>query len=172
MTKSPEEKRRQELQKKIDQIPGFRNYQDDHVEVREGKQGFGVFAVRRFLPGELVFELTGQYLPKKHYFGSDYVMDLNKDWYLEPTIPGAFLNHSCSPNCELIEIGKDTLGLVAICNIEPEMEVTFDYQWEARDWIPRCRCGAMNCRGWVVSADSLAKMKKIAKKEKKKKKGK
>jgi hypothetical protein len=166
--KSPEDQRRQELQDKIDQIPGFRNYYDDHVEVRKNKYGHGVFASRRFLPGELIFEITGQYLAKKNYLVSDYVMDLNKNWFLEPTIPAAFLNHSCSPNAEMIEIDKNTLGLVAICNIEEESQITFDYQWEARDWIPRCRCGALNCRGWVVAKEFVGEMEQYAKKAKKK----
>ncbi|QDT01745.1 SET domain protein [Rubripirellula lacrimiformis] len=162
-------KRRKKLQDKVDQISGYRSYHDGDVEVSSGKKGHGVFAARQFLPGELVIEITGQLLSKKTYEGSSYVMDLDQQWYLEPGIPAAFLNHSCSPNTELIHLTKRSLGLVAICNIEAETEITFDYQWEPCDWTPRCRCGAPNCRGWVVAKDGVETMRQLAKKTKKQK---
>ncbi len=164
--KNKDKKRRKQLQAKIDQIDGYRRYCDDDVEIRRGKYGHGVYAVRQFLPGELVFEVKGQMISQKKYAGSDYVMEFSRKWFLEPGIPAAFLNHSCSANAELARISKDALGLVAICNIEPDSEVTFDYQWEPHEWTPRCRCGAPNCRGWVVAEDAVDKMRKIAKKNK------
>ncbi|GAA5508985.1 SET domain-containing protein [Novipirellula caenicola] len=168
MKKKSAKKRREKLQKKVDELHGYRCYHDDDVEVRKGKYGLGVYAVRQFLPGELVFEVTGQLLSHENYHGSNYVMELNENWYLEPTIPAAFLNHSCSPNSELVQLTKYSLGLVAICNIEPESEIVFDYQWEPHEGTPQCRCGALNCRGWVVAAHAVHKMGKPNKKEKKK----
>jgi hypothetical protein len=155
--------RRKKLQEKVDREYGYREYRDDDVEVREGKCGFGVYAVRQFFPGELVIEITGQLLSQKDYEGSTYVMELDEEWYLEPTIPAAFLNHSCSPNADLLQVTKHTMGLVARCNIEPGTEITFDYQWPAEKWTPKCQCGAPNCRGWVVEKRAVKKMKKIAK---------
>lgn len=163
-----DKRRRKKLQSKLDREYGYRNYHDEDVEVREGKCGAGVYASRQFLPGELVIEVAGQLLSQKSYEGSHFVMELDDRWYLEPAIPAAFLNHSCSPNCELLQITRYTLGLIAICNIEPGTEITFDYQWPAQKWVPRCRCGAPNCRGWVVEAASVEKMKKIAKRTKRK----
>ena len=164
-----DKRRRKKLQSKVDKSYGYREYFDDDVEVRTSKYGKGVFAARQFLPGELVMEITGQYHPRRKYEGSDYVMELDDRWLLEPTIPAAYLNHSCSPNCELVHLTKYTLGLLALCNVEPGTELTFDYQWEALDWIPRCRCGAPTCRGWVVAKDAVKKMEKIAKKAARKK---
>lgn len=163
-----DKKRRKELQKIVDDHFSYRRYSDDDVEVREaGKCGFGVFAARRFLPGELVIEVKGQLLKQSEYDGSDYVMELSDELYLEPMTPGAFLNHSCNPNCELIQLTDEALGVVALCNIEPDTELCFDYGWEAFDWTPRCQCAAPNCRGWVVAADEVKKMKKMAKKRSK-----
>lgn len=156
-------RRRKKLQIKVDRDYGYRRYRDKDVEVKKGKCGWGVHAARQFLPGELVMEIRGQLLPRKSYDGSHFVMELDEKWYLEPTIPAAFLNHSCSPNSELLQVTRFTLGLIALCNIEQGTEITFDYQWPARDWIPKCRCGAPNCRGWVVGKRSLKKMEKIAK---------
>jgi palmitoyltransferase ZDHHC9/14/18 len=46
-----------------------------------------------------------------------------------------YINHSCNPNCELVQWGGD--GLPCMCffvkkNIKSGMEFTFDYNW---DWI-------------------------------------
>jgi len=163
-----DKQRRKKLQALVDRDFYYRSYYDDDVEVQStGKCGHGVYAARQFLPGELVMEVTGQLIPKKAYEGSEYVMDLDEKWYLEPSAPGAFMNHSCSPNCELVQLTEFSLGVVAICNIEAESQVTFDYAWEAFDWNPECQCGARNCRGWVVAEDEVKKMKRLAKGRKK-----
>jgi len=165
-------KSRRKLQDKLEKDFGYRRYFDDDIEVKDrgGKVGCGVFAARQFMPGELVMEVTGQLWHRKDYEGSTYVMELDKKLYLEPAIPAAFVNHSCSPNVELVKITDHSLGFVAMVNIEEETEVTFDYQWEAKDWIPQCKCGSPNCRGWVVGLSELKKMKRIAAKAAKRKK--
>ncbi|MCS7468898.1 SET domain-containing protein [Stieleria sp. ICT_E10.1] len=162
-------KRRKKLQSAVDQDYGYRQYEDRDVYVYDhgGKLGCGVFASRQFLPGELVIEIKGQLIPANEYDGSTYAMHLEDDWYLEPTIPGAFINHSCSPNCDLVQVTDTTNGLIARCNIEPGTEICFDYQWEAQHWIPRCQCGSRDCRGWVVGKDEVKKMKKLAARKKK-----
>ena len=162
-------KRRKKLQMAVEQDYGYRRYQDRDVYVHDhgGKLGCGVFATRQFLPGELVIEITGQLIPASKYDGSTYAMHVDDDWFLEPTIPGAFLNHSCSPNCDMLQVTEMTNGLVARCNIEAGQELCFDYQWEAKWWTPRCKCGARNCRGWVVGEGELKKMKRIAARNKK-----
>ena len=157
-------RRRKKLQAKIDAQYGYQIYRDRDVEIQHGGPcGRGLFAVRQFLPGELVVEVGGQLLRTKDYASSLYVMELNKKWYLEPDIPAAFSNHSCSPNCELVQVTKYTMRIVAICNIEPGTEICYDYQWPADDWVPKCLCGARNCRGWVVAANKVKRMRKIAK---------
>ncbi|WP_153558007.1 SET domain-containing protein [Roseimaritima sediminicola] len=161
-------KRRRQLQAKLDKLYDYRHYADDDIAVREVKPyGVGVFAQRQFLPAELVMEVQGQLIPQDRYDGSSYVMEMDSEWYLEPAIPAAFVNHSCSPNCELVQLTKTTMALVAICNIEAESQLTFDYGWEAADWIPECACQARNCRGWVVDKSQVKKMKKLAKRRSK-----
>ncbi len=51
--------------------------------------------------------------------------------------PAQYINHSCNPNCELVQWGVD--GLPRMCsfankNIHSGIEVTFDYNW---DWESR-----------------------------------
>jgi len=162
-----DKRRRKKLQKRLDEDYGYRQYHDDDVEIRQSKCGSGVFAVRRFLPGELVMEVTGQLIRAKDYEGSDFVMELDGKWCLEPAIPAAYLNHSCSPNTELLQLTRHSLGLLALCNIESGTEITFDYQWPALEWIPKCQCGAPNCRGWVVAKEEVKSMRKLAKRARK-----
>ena len=158
-----DQKRRKKLQAVVDRDDEYRNYRDDDVEIRNGrKKGRGLFAVRRFLPGELVIEVTGQLVRERDYEGSEFVMELEGDWLLEPNVPGAYVNHSCNPNSELIQLTKYSMGIVATCNIEEGTEICFDYGWPAEDWIPACRCAAPNCRGWVVAEDQIEKMRRIA----------
>ncbi len=162
-----DKQRRKKLQKIVDRDYGYREYEDEDVIVKSrGKVGLGVIAARQFFPGELIMEIHGQLMRKDEYEGSCFVMDLDEEYLLEPTVPATFLNHSCNPNSELIQLSDVSLGLVAICNIEEGTELCFDYQWEAADWLPRCGCGARNCRGWVVEKDGVKKMRRLTNKKK------
>ncbi|MDA9840535.1 SET domain-containing protein-lysine N-methyltransferase [Rubripirellula sp.] len=160
-------KRRKKLQKRLDAEHGYRAYCDHDVEVGTNQCGHGVYAVRQFLPGEIVLEVEGQFIRHKTYPGSNYLMELTKKWSLEPSIPAVFINHSCSPNTELVQLSDFEMLIVAICNIEPGTEITFDYGWIAHEWTPKCKCGAPNCRGWVCNADEVKKAKKLTSKNKK-----
>ena len=83
-------RRRRKLQAVIDRDYEYQSYRDKDVEVRSGGPcGRGLYAVRQFLPGELVVEVGGQLHRKKDYPTSLYVMELDDKWYLEPDIPAA-----------------------------------------------------------------------------------
>ncbi|KAJ7202056.1 SET domain-containing protein [Mycena pura] len=87
-----------------------------------------------------------------------------------------FLNHSCSPNLQIISVVYDTkpednmpyLAVVAAKNIPAYTELTFDYnpahqmEFERKRYREkteskkkkgkthtRCLCGTSNCRGWL-----------------------
>jgi SET domain-containing protein len=160
-------RRRNKLQSLLDRHYQYRSYCDDDVQVRRsGPHGLGLFAVRQFMPGELIVEVTGKLFSRKSYEPSRYTMQLNKKWYLEPGIPGAFANHSCNPNSELVVLTDYSLGIVAICNIESDTEICYDYRWSAEYGLPECKCGAPNCRGWVVAKGQIDRMRKIARRSK------
>ena len=61
-----------------------------------------------------------------------------------------FLNHSCDPNCGI----KDRFKIVAMRDIEPDEEITFDYAMsESYYYSMRCLCGSEKCRKIITGDD-------------------
>ena len=57
-----------------------------------------------------------------------------------------YANHSCDPNCGI----KNLFRIVAMRNIEPNEEITWDYAMAENDeWAMGCECGSALCRGYV-----------------------
>jgi hypothetical protein len=130
------------------------------VRVSPSQHGLGVFSTRSLAVHELIGPIRGTIIDDPDY-GSEYCMEIGKDSVLEPEGPFRFVNHSCQPNCRLLEVepesaGKETaaaaqLWLEVLSDIAPGDQITIDYAWPADGAIP-CDCGAPECRGWIVSA--------------------
>ena len=91
------------------------------------RKGLGLFARRKFTAGESLYPF-------------DY-------WSQEQT-PMHVTNHSCDPNASFDEGGM----LVAVRDIEPGEEITFDYRAHpipASPWNFQCCCEAEGCVGWI-----------------------
>jgi uncharacterized protein len=72
---------------------------------------------------------------------------------------GAYLNHSCDPNCEVDEI-KGRVWIFALRNIVAGEELVWDYNlYDDEDPAP-CFCGARKCRGTMYSREWMAKMRR------------
>lgn len=72
---------------------------------------------------------------------------------------GAFLNHSCDPNCEVDEI-KGRVWIFAIRDIAAGEELVWDYNlYDDEDPAP-CYCGSRKCRGTMYSREWMAKMRR------------
>ncbi len=71
----------------------------------------------------------------------------------------AFINHSCSPNCEAVETDDGHVWIVALRDIAADEELTYDYSlYDGGDDDPSsCACGADNCRGTLYSEEELAR---------------
>jgi len=82
---------------------------------------------------------------------------------------GAYLNHSCDPNCEVDET-KGRVWIFALRNIAAGEELVWDYNLYDDDAPAPCSCGAANCRGTMYSEDWIAKMRRKAAKNKSKRK--
>jgi SET domain-containing protein len=80
---------------------------------------------------------------------------------------GAFLNHSCDPNCEIDEI-KNRVWIFAIRNIAAGEELLWDYNLYDDDGPAPCHCGSSKCRGTMYSREWMAKMRRKARTKAKK----
>ena len=144
------------------------NLELDAIKLGDTPYGLGVFASKKIKGGMPVGKIEGEFHPDKKY-DSEYAMSFN-DGALEPEEPYRFVNHSCEPNCELVELvvadqnsGKvfHELWIYALTDIKRGEQLTLDYAWPYTDAI-ECQCGSPNCRGWIVAANEVEKV--VAKK--------
>jgi len=81
---------------------------------------------------------------------------------------GAYLNHSCDPNCEVDEI-KGRVWLFAIRDIAAGEELVWDYNLYDDEEPAPCHCGSPKCRGTMYSPEWMAKMRRREKRKMKRK---
>jgi uncharacterized protein len=77
---------------------------------------------------------------------------------------GAFLNHSCDPNCEVDEI-DNRVWILAIRDIAAGEELLWDYNLYDDDDPAPCYCGSPKCRGTMYSREWMAKLRRKAKRK-------
>jgi len=76
-----------------------------------------------------------------------------------------FINHSCAPNCETIEIRK-RIFIQTIRDIAAGEELLYEYNlYDSDDANADCYCGAPQCRGTMYSDAELARRARIAKRK-------
>jgi hypothetical protein len=120
--------------------------------------GRGVFARRRFEPGEVVVP----YAPRQRKVpaqGAEAAAAshtrltlLSGDQVIVPDtgVPGGWLcNHGCEPNATLYASGEGRVQCLRA--IAPGQEVTIFYGWVSENEPARdpCRCGSPRCRGFI-----------------------
>jgi hypothetical protein len=124
-----------------------------------GEKGWGSFVDERINKGETVAAFGGWVIERATLatMSDDRQgrsIQIDHDLYLvsgETPESGDMLNHACEPNCGMV--GSQVL--VAMRDIEPGEELTFDYAMcDASDYdeFP-CLCGAPDCRGVVTGMD-------------------
>lgn len=135
------------------------------LEVREARNGKGVFATQDWKAGETVIEIVGkryhyETLLKRRGTFMDNCFRISENYYISPEGEwGEFLNHSCKPNSKLEKRGGK-LFMVALGDIEKGDEMVFDYSTIlGRDdiWTLKCNCGEKSCRGEVKNFTKLPK---------------
>src|SRR5579862_5279040 len=72
---------------------------------------------------------------------------------------GAYLNHSCDPNCEVDEV-KGRVWLFALRDIAAGEELVWDYNLYDDEEPAPCHCGSPKCRGTMYSREWMAKMRR------------
>ena len=133
-------------------------------------QGLGGFATRSIPRGTRVVEYTGERIThavadaryddagmRRHH---TFLFTVDRDTVIDAAVgggPARSLNHGCEPNCApVIEAGR--VFIMALRVIGPGEELTYDYayarQGSADEDHPEryaCRCGAVRCRGTLLS---------------------
>ncbi len=144
------------------------NLEFDTITIGSTPYGKGVFASLDIKSATPIGKINGEFHPDNKY-DSQYAMSFNGG-ALEPEEPYKYVNHSCDPNCELVELvvadsnsGKvfHELWIYSLADIKQGEQLTLDYAWPYTDAI-ECQCGSPKCRGWIVAAKEVAKI--VAKK--------
>jgi len=161
-----------------------------YVEVKNsGIHRNGVFAIKDIPKGTKVMEYTGIKVSKeesemiqgqthgmhmkdpKNHAGT-YIFELDDKWDLDGDIPNndaKFINHSCDPNCET-EIVGEKIVIESIKDIKKDEEITYNYGFEIDEKKPHlfkehpCRCGSLNCAGYILAEDEWPKIKRFMEK--------
>ncbi len=126
-----------------------------------GLIGRAVFAKERISKGARLAIFGGKLIRAVDEVG-DYGLQIDETYVINamdietPEIDdGFFFNHSCEPNSGI----KGQIFLVAMRDIDPEEEVTFDYAMclHQVDGLPPyhldCLCGKDNCRKIITDDD-------------------
>lgn len=141
-----------------------KSYSSPKVEMRESTiSGRGLFAKEKILKDELIVDYTygkGKYISMAvaddmFVKGNDHMIQIGDDEFFCATTENEMenedhINHSCDPNCGI----KGSLQIVAMRNIDPGEEVTFDYAIsESSNYQIQCRCGSAKCRKLITGND-------------------
>lgn len=97
-------------------------------------------------------------------FGLVYIFELNQRYDIDGNIdynPAKYINHSCDPNCEAINI-RGHIWILARSNIKEGEELFYDYGYEPDFFLDHpCLCGTKKCIGYIVRKDKRNKVKKL-----------
>lgn len=128
-------------------------------EVENSRFGKGCYATKPIKKSESICffigeETTWKESEKRYIDGKDRLDDpfqISETKYIELNEPYIYFNHSCNPNSGFR--GKNEM--IAIKNINPGEEITYDYStvvWDDRwakihgPWTMKCKCEEKNCR--------------------------
>ncbi len=122
-----------------------------NLEIKQSKNGMGVFAKVDIKANMPVLEFTGTIIPKdKLNVPPSQYLQVGSENYIGPS--GAIddlVNHSCEPNCFVHIVGNRAI-LYSLYVIKKGTELTFDYSTSSTDtldsWKMDCQCGSYKCR--------------------------
>lgn len=118
-------------------------------------KGEGVFATRSFQAEETVMVgVIEEFLEANHSHASQ--ISKNQHVFHAGLVPK--VNHSCDPNCGIRVNETGAHNFVAMREISPGEEITFDYvmrNYSINHFDRLCQCGATNCRGSITGWKDL-----------------
>lgn len=142
------------------------------VVKRSGVHGRGLFAARDMRKGTHIMEYRGERVNKAEgdrrttqqwKRGRVYTFELSRRVDLDGS-PRSNLarlaNFSCDPNSESVNERGRKIWIVATRDIRRGEEITYDYNFDWDPPPPKCRCGADDCRGYIVGSDHVDELKR------------
>jgi len=132
----------------------------------------GLSAATNIKRGQRIIQYKGKKIsikkvetdPKYNNDKPIYLFNLNKHYDLDGDFKfntARLINHSCSPNCEVLDY-KKKLWIFAIRDIKKNEELTYDYGFsfdkDYKQFV--CKCGSDKCVGYIVRENSRWRIKK------------
>ena len=140
------------------------------------KNGHGLYAAKDIKSGTKILDYIGKIITKKQTEKSDkfdnakpiYLFNLNSRYDLDGDVSwntARLINHSCSNNCDYEGKGIK-LWVTTIKDIKKGEEFTCDYGfgYDADYKQFPCKCGSINCAGYIVREGSRWRINKKFKK--------
>ena len=136
----------------------------------------GLVAAKNIKKGTRIIEYKGKLISKKESeenpkFDNEkriYIFEINKKYDLDGDFhfnTARLINHSCNPNCEILEENKPNLWVTAMRDIKKNEELSYDYGFSFdcnyKDHI--CKCGSKKCVGFIVREGSRWRIPNIRK---------
>ena len=142
-------------------------------KVRKSKiDNFGLYATKDIKNGSKIIEYKGKVItrkeaeenPKYDNEKAIYLFNLNKRYDLDGDFKfntARLINHSCNPNCEVTGTGLK-VWVHSIKDIKKGEEFSYDYGFSFDEDFKNypCRCGSINCCGYIVREVSRWRIKK------------
>lgn len=142
------------------------SYRSPKTEVRESPiHGKGLFAKQSIATGEIVAVKGGYILTKQEWTTLEKQLgpaeiQISEALFIAPTSEKqregcmVYTNHSCEPNIAI----QGQIVFVAMRNIASDEELTYDWATaEDFDYVMKCNCGSLNCRGTITGKDWMKK---------------
>ena len=136
---------------------------------------YGLSAAKDIKEGTKIIQYKGKKITnkeseenKKYRYNVTYLFTLNKKYLLDGDFKyntARLVNHSCNPNCEVLDNNGSEIWISAIRNIKKNEELTYDYGFSFdsyyKDYV--CKCGSYNCVGYIVREGSRWRIQKSIK---------
>ena len=135
----------------------------------------GLCAAKDIKRGTKIIEYKGKKITNKEAdendkYGYDitYLFTLNKKYLLDGDFKyntARLVNHSCNPNCEVLDNTGSQIWITAMKDIKKNEELTYDYGFGFDDCYKDhvCKCGSSNCVGYIVREGSRWRIKRSIK---------